>query len=281
MSTLLSAGRIVSISNSKLLRLFCLSTFLVTLAALILVPFMSLNAPKAYASGMFDTSVTGGAYFQNLSGHLAVGNSVNGFIPTNITPSDIGLQTTKTAPVFKVAFLILYSNSVSFTYVPYVYGGSKVLSESIIFNGQTYNISTPVTSKLDLYSYKLFYTHDFSINRFAEIGIGAGVNVMTAKAELDSPVLSESKNVNLPLPVIGGKLKISPLNNISFIGKFQGFTIGSKGYYYHIKAGVNYEAVGPLSVFADYVYDKIHVDTNGVDGSLAFDGPEAGLRLGF
>lgn len=281
MSMLLSIKRIVN--SNKFLKLFCLSIIFVTFVGLILMPFISLNTPKAYASGMLGIEVKGGAYFQNLSGHLAVGNSLNGFAPTNITPSDIGLQTTKTEPMLKVAFLILYNNRISFTYVPYTYSGSKVLSQTVYFNGHPYYINTNVTSKLDLYSYKLFYTHNFSINRFAEIGIGVGVNVITAKAGLDdsSLALSESKSVNLPIPLIGGKIKISPINSISLIAKFQGFTMGSKGYYYHINAGVNYKAVGPLSVFADYVYDKIHVNTNSVDGSLAFDGPEVGLRLRF
>ncbi len=272
-----------TVNNNKSLKLFRSSIIFIFagFAGLILVSFVSLNTPKAYASGMFGAEVKGGAYFQNLSGHIAVGNSGNGIVPTNITPSDIGLQTTKTEPMFKAAFLILYDNRISFTYVPYTYSGSKVLSQTVYFNGQPYNIHTSVTSKLDLYSYKLFYTHNFSINRYAEIGVGVGVNVITAKAEIDAPSLSESKNVNLPLPIIGGRIKISPLNDISLVGKFQGFTIGSKGYYYHINAGVNYKAVGPLSVFADYVYDKIHVNTNNVDGSLAFDGPEVGLRLRF
>ncbi len=274
-----------TVNNNKSLKLFRSSIIFIfaAFAGLILISFIPLNTPKAYASGMLGAEVKGGAYFQNLSGHVAVGNLVNGFAPTNMTPSDIGLQTTKTEPMFKAAFLILYDNRISFTYVPYIYSGSKVLSQTVYFNGQTYTASAPVTSKLDLYSYKLFYTHNFSINRYAEIGIGVGVNVITAKAELDAPSLSlsESKNVNLPLPIIGGRIKISPLNDISLVGKFQGFTIGSKGYYYHINAGVNYKAVGPLSVFADYVYDKIHVNTNNVDGSLAFDGPEVGLRLRF
>ncbi|MHB1646855.1 MAG: hypothetical protein ACYCTD_05880 [bacterium] len=259
--------------NNKFMRFFSLS--------FILIIFVSLISAKAYASGLFDVTVEGGAYFQNLSGNLKVGNSVNGFAPTNITPSDIGLQTTKTEPMIKAVLSVLYGNRFSLTYVPYVYGGSKVLSQTVYFNGQTYNINTAVTSKLELYSYKLFYTHDFSLDNFVTIGVGAGVDLFTAKAELDSPALSESKNANLPIPLIGGRVKISPLNDISFIGKFQGFSIGSDGYYYHIKAGVNYKAVGPLSAFADYVYDKVNVNIDNIDGNLVFNGPEVGLRLKF
>lgn len=270
-------------NENKFLKSFYLRIIFAAFAVLILASIVSFNTAKADASGILGAEVKGGAYFQNLSGQLAVGDSANGLVPTNITPSDIGLQTTKTEPMFKVVFLALYTNRISFTYVPYVYSGFKVLSQTVYFNGQTYNINTPVTSKLDLYSYKLFYTHDFSIDRYAEIGIGVGVNVITAQAGLNAPSLSlsESRNVNLPLPIVGGRVKISPLNDISLVGKFQGFTIGSKGYYYHINAGVNYKAVGPLSVFADYVYDNVHVNTNGVDGSLTFDGPEVGLRLKF
>lgn len=243
--------------------------------------FVLSGVSKVYASGMFGLEVKGGTYFQNFSGHLAVGGNVAGSGPTNITPSDIGLQTTKTEPMLKVALYILYDNRVSFTYVPYEYSGSKMLSQNVYFNGGTYLATTSVTSKLDLYSYKMFYDHNFEINRYASVGLGVGVDVITAKTELDSAFVSASKNVNLPIPLIGGRIKISPLNDLSFIGKFQGFTIGSKGYYYHVNAGVNYKAVGPLSIFADYVYDKIHVDTNSVNGSLEFNGPEAGVKLRF
>ena len=245
--------------------------------------FVFSGVLKVYASGMLGLEVKGGAYFQNLTGHLKVGGLVNGNSPTDMTPSDLGIQTSRTEPMLKAAIYILYDNRISFTYVPYEYSGSKVLSQNVYFNGQEYNINTEVNSKLDLYSYKMFYDHNLEFDRYVSVGLGVGVDVITAKTELDSASLglSESKNVSLPIPLIGGRIKISPLNDFSFIGKFQGFTVGRDGYYYHINAGVNYKAVGPLSVFADYVYDKIHVDTNGVNGSLEFDGPEAGLRLRF
>ena len=245
--------------------------------------FVFSGVSKVYASGLIGLEVKGGAYFQNLTGHVAAGGNVGGNVPTNITPSDLGLPTTKTEPMLKIAFYVLYDNRISFTYVPYEYSGSKVLSQNIYFNGQEYNINTEVNSKLDLYSYKMFYDHNFEINRYASVGLGVGIDVITAKTELDAASLglSESKNVSLPIPLIGGRIKISPLNDFSFIGKFQGFTVGADGYYYHANVGVNYKTVGPLSIFADYVYDKVHVDTNGVNGSLEFDGPEAGVRLRF
>lgn len=251
------------------------------LMSLILIFIGTVSAPKVYASGMLGIEVKGGAYFQNLSGHLKIGNSVNGYLPTNITPSDIGLQTVKTEPMFKVAFLMLYDNRISFTYVPYVYKGSRVLSKKIYFNGKTYDANTDVTSQLDLHSYKMFYTRDFDISSYVSIGLGVGVDLITVKTELNSLYATESKEVNLPIPLMGVRFRISPLNSFSFIGRFQGFTLGSTGYYYHVNVGVDYKAIGPLSVFADYVYDKVHVDTNSVDGSLEFKGPEAGLKLRF
>lgn len=258
-----------------------IAVLVISFAAVFYLPFFGV--PKVYASGMFGLELKGGSYFQNFSGHLEVGGNAGGNGPTDITPSILGLQTTKTEPMLKAAVYILYDNRISFTYVPYEYSGSRILSQDVYFNGQEYNINTEVNSKLNLYSYKLFYDHNLEINRYASLGLGVGVDVITAKTELDSASLNiyESKNVSLPIPLIGGRIKISPLNDFSFIGKFQGFTIGSKGYYYHINAGVNYKAVGPLSIFADYVYDKVHVDTNNVSGSLEFDGPEAGVRLRF
>ena len=245
--------------------------------------FAFCGVSNAYASGLIGLEVKGGTYFQNLTGHIEVGGLVNGNEPTVITPSDLGLQTVKTEPMLKIALYILYDNRISLTYVPYVYSGSTVLSKNIYFNGQTYSAKARVDSELYLYSYKMFYDHNLEINRYASVGLGVGIDVITAKTELNSVSLglSQSKNVSLPIPLIGGRIKISPLNDFSFIGKFQGFTVGSYGYYYHANAGVNYKAIGPLSIFADYVYDKVHVDTNGVNGSLEFDGPEAGLRLRF
>ncbi len=269
----------MSFNNGKFMKCFRLS--FIAFVSLFLLSFISLSASNAHASGLLGISVEGGSYFQNLSGNLMVGNSVNGFAATNITPADIGLQTTKTEPMIKVAITIPFSNVISFTYVPYMYSGFKTLSETIYFNGQTYNVNTNVTSKLELRSYKMFYTHDFSLGNFITLGVGAGIDLFTVNAEMNSSLISESKNANLPMPLIGGIVKISPLNDISFIGKFQGFSIGSDGYYYHIKAGVNYNAVGPLLIFADYVYDKINVNVDSINGKLVFKGPEVGLRLEF
>lgn len=267
----------MSFNNGKFMRFFRFSFILIAFMSLI-----SLGTSNVYASGLLGVSIEGGTYFQNLSGHLSAGNSVNGFAPTSITPSAIGLQTTKTEPMVQVAISIPFGNRISLTYVPYTYNGFKTLSQTIYFNGQVYNINTAVTSKLELRSYKMFYTHDFSLSSFITIGIGAGVDVFTVNAVLNSSSVSESRKANLPMPLIGGMVKISPfLSGVSFIGKFQGFSIGSRGYYYHMKAGVNYNAGGPLSVFADYVCDKINVNVDNIDGDLVFKGPEVGLRLDF
>ncbi len=237
---------------------------------------------RADASGLFGVKLKGGAYFQHLSGSVSVGNSGGLLLPTTISPSDIGLQTSKTEPIGKIVLNILYSNRVSFSYVPYNYTGSKTLSESINFNGQAYNINTYVTSKLNLNSYKLFYTHNFSINRYAEIGLGVGVDVFTATVELDSQQYgNQSISVRAPIPLIGARLKISPASFLSFVGKLQGLTIGSKGYYYHFNLGVNVKPVQHLAVFAGYSYDNIHVNTSNVDGTITFKGPEVELRLKF
>lgn len=238
---------------------------------------------RANASGLIGVELKGGAYFQHLSGSVSVGNSEGLLVPTTITPSDIGLQTSKTEPIGKIVFNILYSNRVSFSYVPYNYTGSKTLLESINFNGQTYNVNTYVTSKLDLNSYKLFYTHNFYIDRYAEIGIGVGVDVFTATAELDDSQLNnyQSKSVGAPIPLIGTRLKISPTSFLSFVGKLQGLSIGSKGYYYHYNLGVNVKPIPLLAVFAGYSYDKIHVNVSSVDGTMTFSGPEVELRLKF
>jgi hypothetical protein len=247
----------------------------------VLISFILIaGCQNASASGMLGIELKAGAYFQNLSGNLSIGNP-SGILPTKITPSDIGLETAKTEPAFKVGLFVLYDNEISFSYIPYEYSGSRTLSQNINFNGTAYNANTDVTSKLDLYSYKMFYTRDFEFDRYVTFGLGLGVDVITAKAQLDSSYASESRNINLPVPLLGAKIKISPTKEISVTGKFEGFSIGQDGYYYHASAGVNYDVVGPLSVYADYLYDKVHVDYNDVDGSLVFDGPEAGMRLRF
>lgn len=274
-----------TVNNNKSLKLFRSSVIFIfaAFAGLILISFIPLNTPKAYASGILGLELKGGAYFQHLSGNVSVGNSGSSLVPTNITPSDIGLPTSKTEPMFKAVLLFLYTNRVSFTYVPYTYGGSKIISRSINFNGQTYTANTQVNSKLDLYSYKLFFTHNFSLDRYVALGLGIGVNAITAKAELDAPILGyyESRTIDAPIPLIGARLKIAPLDFLSIIGKIQGFTIGSRGYYEHVNAGINYYPIKPLAVFADYVYDKVHVNVSNVDGSLTFAGPEIGLKLRF
>jgi hypothetical protein len=237
---------------------------------------------RANASGPIGVELKGGAYFQHLSGSVSVGNSGGLLVPTTITPSNIGLQTSQTEPIGKIVFNVLYSNRISFSYVPYNYTGSKTISESINFNGQPYNVNTYVTSKLDLNSYKLFYTHNFSISRYVEIGFGVGVDVFTATAELDSQQYgNQSKSVGAPIPLIGARLKISPTNLLSFVGKLQGFSTGSKGYYYHYNLGLNVKPIPLLAVFAGYNYDNIHLNTNSVDGTMTFSGPEVELRLKF
>jgi len=150
-----------------------------------------------------------------------------------------------TAKVFRLDGLYRFNehHSLGFAWYDLNFKGSRVLSESIEWGGQTYPVNTQVDSKLKFDVYKLAYQYSLLHNEEAELGALFGLHVMRVSAGINASGISQSQteSATAPLPVWGffAGYKFSPrlsayynyqVFNINyqdrFVGGLQDFVIG-------------------------------------------------------
>jgi hypothetical protein len=150
-------------------------------------------------------------------------------IPGNLIDfkQDLGLQDQRFAD-FGVTLRPARKHKFRFQAIPIQYNNGPInISHDIVFNGQRYRASIPVTSTLDWKAYRFGYEYDFvSLNR------GFGGLVLEAKytdvtATLATPTFSEFAHATAPIPAIGGIVRVYVVPNIAITGEVTGLKFPS------------------------------------------------------
>jgi hypothetical protein len=111
------------------------------------------------------------------------------------------------ATLFRLDGLYRFNDhhSLGFSWYDVKFTGSRVLSQSIIWSGQTYSASTQVDSEIGFNVYKLNYQYSLFHNEKVELGVSAGLHIMKISAGISASGIGQSKSeaVTAPLPVFG------------------------------------------------------------------------------
>ncbi len=222
-------------------------------------------------------------WFPDLSGTVAVnGNGIPG------TPLDVvGTLGVKDEDfVSGEAFARLWRFVFRLGYTPISYDGDAVLNQTIVFNGQTFNVSERVVSKLDMdmidgeVEFELLRPDfvAFSLN----LGVLARVKYLDGFAELSSAsVGTERHDFSLPFPMVGATAGVGVLKN------FVRADVRLAGLGYSGDSMLEAEAyvsVIPfpfLRIQGGYRYLSIDVEEDEGLADLEIKGPYLGLQLSF
>ena len=138
---------------------------------------------------------------------------------------DLGLQDHK-FPELHLVLRPAKKHKLRLQYIPLNYSQSALLQRNIIFNGQLYAVTLPVTSTLDWKAWRFGYEYDFISRDRGFVGFLLDMKYTNVTATLASPIRADFAQAKAPIPTVGGIFRVYPVANISITGEVTGFTIG-------------------------------------------------------
>jgi hypothetical protein len=110
-------------------------------------------------------------------------------------------------------------------YVPVSYSSETIFRQSIIFNGQRYDVGLPVTTQFDWKVWRFGYEWDFVSREKFFAGVILEAKYTQIQASLVSPINNEFTSAKGPIPSIGGILRGYVLPNTSITFELSGIKI--------------------------------------------------------
>jgi hypothetical protein len=138
--------------------------------------------------------------------------------------TDLGF-TSKRFPDFHLLLRPAKKHKFYADYIPIRYSAQTTLERDVVFGGTTFHVGVPVSSSLDWNAYRFGYEYDFLYHSRWFVGFIADVKYTNAKVALDTPVTNQSAAVRLPLPAIGGVVRVYPTSNVSITAEVTGFKL--------------------------------------------------------
>jgi hypothetical protein len=183
------------------------------------------------------------------------------------------------ATVFRLDGLYRFNehHALGFAWYDVKFTGSRVLTQDIVWNGQTYSASTQVDSKLKFDVYKLNYQYSVFHNEKVELGALFGFHIMKIFAGINASGigLSEGDAITAPLPVWGlfADYKFTP--RFSAFYNYQVFYINYqdkvRGGLQDFIFGLEYRLFRNVAVGAAYNRYSMNLEAKGNAATLYLD----------
>jgi outer membrane protein len=159
------------------------------------------------------------------------------------------------------------------------------------FGNTTFDANVPFTSELRLDHYDLGLYYGVPALKTATAGIlnvdlGIDARVIDFKARITGQdtttglIITESKAVVIPLPMLYLGFQVKPVKWLSAEGEARGLAYGGD-HYYDLIGRVKIKPFGPVFAAAGYRYEKVKIDRDDVKADASFGGPfgEVGIEF--
>ncbi len=225
--------------------------------------------------------IEGRYWFPELDGNVFV---TEGNQSTNVDfKSDLGLDDDNGIPGGKLKIHLMPEVSLRASYLYLHYDGSNTLSRTIVYDGQTYPVSTYVESKLRVHYFSLGGQWNFIHTDHFKAAFILEAKGISARSSLEAPGLGFSNKQNFtggaPTPGIG--LKYNIIDNVGVFAEVTGLPAGGYGHFLDAEAGLKWDIIPNLALSGGYRYIDIEVDYKDDSGELNLQGPFAALTLKF
>ncbi|MBI1911319.1 MAG: hypothetical protein HYS21_04905 [Deltaproteobacteria bacterium] len=241
--------------------------------------FVALAFTASTASAVVD--VEGRYWFTELDDTIKVtsGNVIGTEIDLK---NDLGVDDKKNFWEGRIT-LELGSHKLRYGYMPLKWDGSKNLTQSVVFNGQTYSASADVNSELKMDYHRLGYEYDFFDTLNNRLGVILEVKYFDGDAKLKSTSLglNEQESFKLPIPTVGITGQVGLPLLLSVGGEVTGVTLGSSAYLVDAEAGINLKPAPFVVISGGYRIFKLHVESDDDKVDLTVKGPFVSLRADF
>lgn len=179
--------------------------------------------------------------------------------------------------------LELGSHKLRYGYMPLKWDGSKAITQSIVFNGQTYASSTNVDSELKMDYHRLGYEYEIIDTLNNRLGVIFELKYFDGDASLKAPSasLDESESFKAPVPTVGISAQVGLPFLFSVGGEVTGITLGSQAYLVDAELAVNLKPAPFVVLSGGYRIFKLHIESDDDLVDVTAKGPFVMLRADF
>ncbi len=230
----------------------------------------------------FELGARGIYWFPSLKGNVKVDKS--SIIGTNADlDDDLGIDN-EDYPALEV-FLGVGDHHLSLAYTDIDYSGSRILSRTIVFSGQTYIVSALVNSSVEYSMIDLCYQYDFLDleNILAGFSLGTVIQIkyLNGDISLDTTGIDEREDFTVPVPMVGLNLHVGILADI-LEARIKGTGITYSGdNLYEISGEISWTPLPFLDIHGGYKRFAIDIDEDDVIFDYDMSGPYITLTVSF
>jgi outer membrane protein len=241
--------------------------------ALVLMPF-TLSAFEIGARGYY--------WFPSLDGKLRVDEA--GTIGDTVDfENDLAIEDEDYPSV--EAFVGVGKHHLDLGYTKVDYSGSNVLTRTIIFNGETYPVSSLVSSSIEYKMIDFHYQYDFINLENALAGFSLGgvfqVKYLDGEVTLKTTGLDEKEDFTLPIPMVGLNLHIGIIADI-LEARVRGTAMTYSGdSMYELVGDISWTPFPFIGIHGGYKTFVIDVDEEDVLLDYDMSGPYAAITISF
>jgi outer membrane protein len=243
------------------------------LLTILLVPLSSLA---------FEIGARGYYWFPSLDGTVKVDEA--NIIGTTIDfDNDLGIED-EDYPSGEV-FVGFGRHHLSLAYTNIDYSGRKTLTRTIVFRGETYAVSSLVTSSIEYRMIDFHYQYDFLDLENVLAGFSLGgvfqVKYLDGEVSLKTTGLDEKEDFTLPIPMVGLNLHIGLISDI-LEARLRGTAMSYSGNtMYEIMADISWTPLPFIDIHGGYKTFVIDIDEDDLIFDYDMSGPYVALTVSF
>jgi hypothetical protein len=230
------------------------------------------SAPESQEN--FRVEVTGSAWLIHSAGTIQANGA-----PVDLI-SDLGAEQGKPAFYGRLVLKPGRKQRIVVEGSPIGINGLNTVARSIVYRGQTFNVSETVRSSADLNYFFAGYQYDLVSGRAGHFGLSVGGAYIGATGIINAlqSGTSASKTQSVGLPLAGAEFRLFPIRRHRIFeveGGLRGMAFGSYGHFVEgsLSGGVR---LGPMGILAGYreLFADLHQTGNGASGvNVRLKGP--------
>ena len=222
----------------------------------------------------FRIEVTGSAWLVDSAGTIQANGT-----PVDLI-SDLGAEQQKPSFYGRLVFKPAQKHRVVVEGSPVTINGFNTVSRSIVYRGQTFNVSETVRSSAEFNYLFAGYQYDLLSGSSGHLGLSAGGAYLGATGIINAVQsgVGASKTQTLGLPLAGAEFRLFPIPHHSIFeveGGLRGMAFGSYGHFVEgsARGGVRFGSISILAGYREMIADLHQTggNTSGVD--LRLRGP--------
>jgi hypothetical protein len=250
---------------------FCLLLRLTAICSCFCVPGFSAAWPvTSDDSESFHVEITGSAWLVDSGGTIQAGGS-----PVDLV-SDLGAQQQQPAFYGRLVIKPGRRHRIVVEGMPLRLNGYNIVSRTITYQGQTFDVNDTVRSTADLNYAFAGYQYDLLSSSRGHFGLSAGAAYLSATGTVMEVAggTTATKTEAVGLPLAGAEGRVFPLPHSQILqieAGVRGMAVGSYGHYLEA-SGSGGVGIGPFVILAGYRWANIDLHDssaeNGVDVRL-------------